>query len=101
MNAVTKIAALSPVALGAVGLTQMHYVISHFTTIAEIAGVVTVGAGVWAGKSILGKGKATSVDEKVAELAAQLQAQVQPQALPRPAQVIDYTNAAQSVAKRI
>jgi len=46
------IATLAPVGAGLVVLTQLHYVIGHFGTIALVAGAVTVGA------SMLVKGKA-------------------------------------------
>lgn len=63
MNTSTKIAALAPVGIALVGLTQLHYVISHFATIAEVAAAVTVGAAIWTGKSIMGKRKAAAADE--------------------------------------
>lgn len=43
-----KLAALTPITLAAVGVTQLHYLISHFATVAEMAAAVTVGAAVWA-----------------------------------------------------
>ena len=98
MNTAVKIAALSPVALGVVGLTQFHYVVSHLSSIAEVGAAIAVGAAIWTGKTINGKRKAKqaepTVDERVAELAAQLQ-----RSLPQPAQVIDYTAAGQAVSK--
>lgn len=48
MNARAKLAALAPVSLGLWGLTELHYVIRHFSTIAEMAAAVTVGAAIWA-----------------------------------------------------
>src|SRR5689334_13556455 len=40
------IASLAPVGIGVVAITQLHYAVSHFGTIALLAGAVTVGAAV-------------------------------------------------------
>ena len=47
MNASSKIAALAPVSVAAVGLTQLHWMVSHFATIAELTAAVTVGTAMW------------------------------------------------------
>lgn len=50
-----KIAALTPVTMAAVGLTQLHYLVSHFATIAELTAAVTVGTAIWVGKGRKGR----------------------------------------------
>lgn len=47
MNTSSKIAALTPVSIAAVGLTQLHWMVSHFATIAELTAAVTVGTAMW------------------------------------------------------
>lgn len=105
MNTSTKIVAVTPVALGVVGLSQFHYVISHLGQISTAAAAVGVGVALWTGKSLKARfakpaaqpEPAASVDERIAELAAELQRR---QALPRPTQVIDYTSSSQSVTRQ-
>lgn len=47
MNASTKIAALAPVSVAVVGLTQLHWMVSHLGSIAELTAAVTVGTAMW------------------------------------------------------
>lgn len=47
MNTSSKIAALAPVSIAVVGLTQLHWMVSHFATIAELTAAVTVGTAMW------------------------------------------------------
>lgn len=47
MNTSSKLAALAPVSVAAVGLTQLHWMVSHFATIAELTAAVTVGTAMW------------------------------------------------------
>lgn len=61
-----KLAALTPITLAAVGLTQLHYLISHFATVAEMAAAVTVGAAVWARAGRKGRQE----EERVSEAAS-------------------------------
>lgn len=58
-----KLAALTPITLAAVGVTQLHYLISHFATVAEMAAAVTVGAAVWARAGRKGRQEEESVTE--------------------------------------
>lgn len=63
MKLSTKLAALTPVTVGLLGLTELHYLIRHFATIAEAAAAVTVGAAVWIR---MGR-KAENASERAAE----------------------------------
>ncbi len=55
MRKLRTIATLAPIGVGVAALTQAHYLISHFGTIALIAGAVTGGAALLVSKA---KGKA-------------------------------------------
>lgn len=55
MNTSSKLAALAPVTMAAVGLTQLHWLVSHFATIAELTAAVTVGTAIWVGKGRKGR----------------------------------------------
>jgi hypothetical protein len=89
---------------------EIHYLLrpSVMETVAVLAGVG--GGALWVRK--LGKGKAAkaeaakdeqsmSIEDKVSEALDTFRAQNAAQALPRSTQVIDFTNASQSVAKRV
>lgn len=47
MNTSSKLAALAPVSVALAGLTQLHWMVSHFATIAELTAAVTVGTAMW------------------------------------------------------
>jgi hypothetical protein len=113
MSLATRISGLTVVPVAVVGLTQFHYVISHISQIATGAAAITAGVAIWSGNAMIGKAKlrkeekaaakaeaveSASVDERIAALA---EAMSQRPSLPRSTQVIDFTNASQSVAKRV
>jgi len=56
MRKLRTIATLAPIGVGVAALTQAHYLISHFGTIALIAGAVTGGAALLVSKA-KGKGR--------------------------------------------
>lgn len=47
MNSSAKIAALAPVSVAVVGLTQLHWMVAHLASIAELTAAVTVGTAMW------------------------------------------------------
>lgn len=66
MKLSTKLAALTPVTVGLLGLTELHYLIRHFATIAEAAAAVTVGTAIWVGKSKAGRSEEKGQESAVA-----------------------------------
>jgi uncharacterized membrane protein len=69
MSIGAKIAGLSVVTVPVVGLANLHWVVSHFSTIATGAAAITVGAGVWGGHALVGKVKLQSEERKAAKAA--------------------------------
>ena len=104
-----KIAGLTFIPLGVVGMSQFHYVVSHMTQIATGAAAVGLGVAVYGGHSIMGKVKVRSeerkqakaeaieqsaVDERIMRLTEAMEArQSLPQAQPQRGMVIDHTGA--------
>ena len=67
MSIASRIAGLSVVTVPVVALTQMHWIVSHMSTIATTAAAVTVGAGVWGGHALVGKVKLRNEERKAAQ----------------------------------
>jgi hypothetical protein len=81
MRTATKLAALAPVTVGVLALSEAHYLIRHFTTLAELGAAVTVGAAIW----VRTARKSAEAPERATEPVTDVSYTVQ--ALPPPARV--------------
>lgn len=116
-----KVAGLTFIPAGVVGISQFHYVVSHLSTIATGATAIGLGVAVWGGHSVVGKikglrkPKGQPAPEAVAQPSVDEQAQAWLDSLRHElpqtslderlaqmrhrSQVIDYTAAGQEVTR--
>lgn len=67
MSTAARIAGLTFIPAGVVGLTQFHYVVSHLSQIATGATAIGLGVAVWGGHSVIGKVKLRNEERKAAK----------------------------------